>query len=510
MAGLAPGRRPAEVPWLRRYRLPVEAFDRSWREVQLETLLDLSLSLVGVRTEDEVLEEILHRAVATLDARAGAVFDSWPPGESGRFRAVGLSRHEAGDVLRATESQRGRLEEGSAVIAAREAGGAPGGVLAAPLRWQGAMLGLVVLTDKESRSGPVAFDASDARLLLSIATLGAAALATARAFAAMDLERQRLEEENRALREGAGEHGLVGESEPARRVLELARRVAPAEVSVMIRGESGVGKERLARLIHALSPRAEGPFVALNCAALPESLLEAELFGIEEGVATGVRQRLGKLELAGGGTLFLDEVADLSLSLQAKLLRVVQERELERLGGRERIPLDVRLLTATNRPLEELVKRGEFREDLYYRLRVVVIEIPPLRQRRGDIPLLVRHFLDLHGPRLGRAGVRMSREAMALLMRRDYPGNIRELENLIQAALALGSGDEVTPEDLKLALPGRGSAGDAEGRLVPLREVERRQILAVLEAVGGRRSEAARILGIDRATLYRKMKRFAT
>ncbi len=488
----------------------MEPFDRGWREVQLETLLDLSLSLVGVRSEEEVVEEVLHRAVAALDARAGAIYTHWPAGEEGPVRVIGLGEREAGELLEIVEARGGLLEQGAVVTAGRGGGGVPGEVLAAPLFWQGTVLGLVLLADKESRSGPVAFDPSDARLLLSIATLGAAALATARAFAAMDLERRRLEEENRVLREGAGEQGFVGESEPVRRVLELARRVAPSEVSVMIRGESGVGKERLARLIHGLSARAEGPFVALNCAALPESLLEAELFGIEEGVATGVHRRVGKLELAGGGTLFLDEVADLSLPLQAKLLRVVQERELERLGGRERIPLDVRLLTATNRPLEELVARGEFREDLYYRLRVVVIEIPPLRKRRSDIPLLVRHFLDLHGARLGRPGVRISREAMAMLVRRDYPGNIRELENLVQAALALGSGDEVTPEDLALALPADVPAPVGDHRLVSLHEVERRHILAVLEAVGGRKSEAARILGIDRATLYRKLRRFAT
>lgn len=486
------------------------SFDRSWREVQLESLLDLSLSLVGARSEDEVAEEILNRAVATLDARGGAVYCSWPPRERENSRLVGLDEREAGALLELVRRHAERLERGSVAHVGRGAGDSPGSVLAAPLRWQGTVLGLVVLAEKESRSGPVAFDASDARLLLSIATLGAAALATARALAAMELERRRLEEENRLLREGAGEHGFVGESEPIRRVLELARRVAPSDVSVMIRGESGVGKERLARLIHALSPRSEGPFAALNCAALPESLLEAELFGIEEGVATGVERRIGKLELADGGTLFLDEIADLSPPLQAKLLRVVQERELERLGGRRTIPLDIRLITATNRPLEDLVKRGEFREDLYYRLRVVVMEIPPLRERRGDIPLLVGHFLKLHGARLGRPAVRMSREAMAMLVRRDYPGNVRELENLVQAGLALGSGDEVTREDLELALPADAAGTRDDGGLMPLREMERRHILAVLEAVGGRKAEAARILGIDRATLYRKLRRFAT
>ncbi len=486
----------------------MQQFDRNWREVQLETLLDLSSNLVGVRSEEEVLEELLNRAVGVLDATAGLVVSEWPASASARVLSLGFVIRPNEIVELFSMEDRERLEQGETVKVRRQGSASPKELLAAPMRWEGATVGLVVLGDKEGRGGRVSFGEGDARLLLSLATLGAAALTNALAFAAMQRERLILEEENRSLRELAGQEGFIGESEPVRRVLGLARRVAPADVSVMIRGESGVGKESLARLIHSLSPRSDGPFVPLNCAALPESLLEAELFGIEEGVATGVRSRMGKLELAAEGTLFLDEVADLSLALQAKLLRVVQEREMERLGGRERIPLDVRLLTATNRPLEEMVEQGEFRQDLYFRLRVVVVELPPLRERRDDIPLLARHFLSLYGQRFGRPGIRLSRGALAVLMRREYPGNIRELENLVQAAVALATGDEITLDDIGLAAPGTVTA--VENGLLPLQELERRHIFAVLEAVGGRKAEAARVLGIDRATLYRKLRQYAT
>jgi transcriptional regulator with PAS, ATPase and Fis domain len=276
----------------------------------------------------------------------------------------------------------------------------------------------------------------------------------------------------------------------------------------MVRGESGVGKERVARLLHSFSDRATGPFVPLNCAALPETLLESELFGIEEGVATGVQRRHGKIELAHGGTLFLDEVGDLSLALQAKLLRVVQEREFERLGGRDPIPVDLHLVTATNRDLEEMVEQGDFRQDLYYRLRVVVVDVPPLRERRTDIPLLARHFLELYGERFGRPGLSLSREALAALMSHPFPGNVRELENAIQAAIALAPEETITIDDLRLEV----ETGDLPKDAGPLTlgEVERRHIESVLQAVEGNRQEAARILGIDRTTLYRKLQRFAT
>ena len=291
-----------------------------------------------------------------------------------------------------------------------------------------------------------------------------------------------------------------------RRVLELARRVAPSDVTVLLRGESGTGKERVARLLHSLSPRHSGPFVPLNCAAVPETLLEAELFGIERGVATGVTARPGRFELANGGTLFLDEIADLTPVLQAKLLRVVQDREVERVGGRQRMRVDVRLVTATNRDLEVMMAQGEFRQDLYYRLRVVELTIPPLRERHEDIPLLAQHFVRLQGRRLGREKLSLSRGALELLLQHDFPGNVRELENLLEAATALAAGDRVEAEDLRLAMgAGTASADLSSGTLD---EVLRSHVLRTLDRCQGSRTAAAHALGIDRTTLYRMLLRW--
>jgi transcriptional regulator with PAS, ATPase and Fis domain len=313
-----------------------------------------------------------------------------------------------------------------------------------------------------------------------------------------------LEEENRALRAGVAEQaGLVGQSPAFRRVLELVQRVAPTDVTVLLRGESGTGKERVARLIHSLSPRGHAPFVPINCAAVPETLLEAELFGIERGVATGVSARVGKFELASGGTLFLDEVGDLSGVLQSKIQRVVQEREVERVGGRQRLHVDVRLITATHRDLEAMMAAGEFRPDLYYRLRVVELELPPLRERREDVALLAHHFLRVHGRRFNREGLSLSRAALELLLRHDYPGNVRELENLLEASVALATGEQVDASDLRLAMGGNAREDDSG----TLDEVIHRHVLRTLERCQGNRTAAASELGIDRSTLYRMLVR---
>jgi len=484
----------------------VSTFDRNWRELQLETLVDLSLSIGGVRSEEELVEELLQRAVGTLDARSGFVATLHPGGHPSAVRAVGLPS--------SVEAVRGYFEAalledlaaGHVVRARRDGPDPPFELVAAPLRWRQKTLGFVVLADKEAREGRIPFSDSDARFLLALASMIGAAISTSRRVAAIERDRQRLAEENLALRDVARQEGFVGEAPQVREMLELVRRVAPTGANVMLRGESGVGKERVANLLHRSSERATGPFVPLNCAALPESLLEAELFGIEEGVATGVQGRLGKIELADGGTLFLDEVGDLSPALQAKLLRVVQEREFERLGGRSRVPVDLHLVTATNRDLEEMVERGEFRRDLYYRLRVVVVVVPPLRERRSDIPLLVRHFLELYGERFGRPGLTLGPGALSDLMTYPFPGNVRELENIIQAAVALAPGPVIGSGDLRLR---RDEVMDDDS-LGTLEDLERRHIDRVLRAVDFNRQAAAQILGIDRSTLYRKMVRFAS
>jgi transcriptional regulator with PAS, ATPase and Fis domain len=260
-------------------------------------------------------------------------------------------------------------------------------------------------------------------------------------------------------------------------------------------------------MIHARSDRAEKPFIAINCAALPETLLESELFGIERGVATGVEARPGRFETANGGTLFLDEIGDMPLPLQAKLLRVLQEREIERVGGRRRLPIDVRVLAATNARLPERIARGAFREDLYYRLRVVEISLPPLRERREDIPRLVRHFLDRFAAREGREAPTLERDAYAALLTHDFAGNIRELENLLEGAAALSQGGVIRREDLQW-LPSRtaapGASLEAIADSTSLRALEEAHIQRVLKSVGGNKSKAARVLGISRRTLYRK------
>jgi len=486
----------------------VSTFDRNWRELQLETLVDLSLNISGVRTEEELVEELLQRAVGTLDAGAGLVATLHPNGQESVVRAVGMPQNLDSTRSLFEEPLLEQLATGEEVHYNRQASTPPHELLAAPMIWGKNNLGVVILCDKETRQGRAPFTTSDARLLLSMASMVATAVSTSRTVAAIERDRQRLAEEIRALRDVARREGFIGESPQIREVLELVQRVAPTEVNVMLRGDSGVGKERVAQLLHKSSNRSKGPFVPLNCAALPESLLEAELFGIEEGVATGVSRRHGKLELAHGGTLFLDEVGDLTLALQAKLLRVVQERELERLGGRERIPVDLRLVTATHRDLEHMVESGQFRQDLYYRLRVVVVTIPTLVQRPTDIPLLARHFLETYGERFAKPDLQLSRQALAALMSYPFPGNVRELENIIQAAVALAPGTEITHEDLRLE--GGTDASSTPESLLSLEDLERRHIEQVLRSVAGNRGAAARILGIDRSTLYRKLVRIAS
>ena len=486
----------------------VEIFDRNWRALQLESLVDLSLWAGGFHPIEELLEEVLRRAVGNLDAGMGlaAAFDT--RGRERLKRTIGFPENgegfeeifgrEAADVF-------GRFAP--ARISGRE--NRPFEAIAVPLRWRERLLGYILLGDKESREGSPGFSDSDVRYLQTLATVISGAMATSLHLEDMEKQRLQLEEENRSLRDLGRSEGFIGSSPPVAKMLELIARVAPTEVSVMLRGESGSGKERVARLIHSSSSRAQAPMIAINCAALPETLLEAELFGIEEGVATGVRKRPGKLELARGGTLFLDEIGDLSLPLQAKLLRVVQEHEFERLGGRESLPFDARLITATHCNLEEMIRAGLFRSDLYYRLRVVVIELPPLRERPTDIRLLTRHFLRKFSNEFGRGDLRISREAMRALEAWPFPGNVRELENRIQAAVAMAAEhEEIGIEDLGLQRESSPLTIPAAAR--SLEEVEKEHILKILELTRGNRSRAAEILGINRATLYRKLRRFAT
>ncbi|HLF49728.1 MAG TPA: sigma-54 dependent transcriptional regulator, partial [Methylomirabilota bacterium] len=327
-------------------------------------------------------------------------------------------------------------------------------------------------------------------------------------------ERQRLLTENRELRDAlVGRHrveGIIGESGQMQEVLSLVRRVAPSDATVLIRGESGTGKELIAKAIHYASPRASGLLVKVNCAALPETLIESELFGHEKGAFTGaVSARKGRFELADGGSLFLDEIGDLPAPVQVKLLRVLQERELERVGSSRPIAVNVRLLAATHRNLEALVREGRFRDDLYYRINVVTITLPPLRERREDLPLFIDHFLRTFAAKNGKTIRGLSREARETLLRYDYPGNVRELENLIERAVVLTRDEVIGLADLPLTLAEPAPEPEAGvGLIAAVEGLERRMIREALAQANGTQTRAAELLGISERVLRYKLKKY--
>jgi DNA-binding NtrC family response regulator len=305
-------------------------------------------------------------------------------------------------------------------------------------------------------------------------------------------------------------HQILGKSKPMREVFDLIRRVADSPTNVLITGESGTGKELVAKAIHYNSDRREGPFVPVNCAAIPETLLESELFGHMKGAFTDAKaDKRGLFEEAQKGTLLLDEISELPLMLQAKLLRVIQEREVRRVGSTRAVPVDVRIIAATNLMLAEEVKAKRFREDLFYRLNVIEIRLPPLRERKEDIPLLVEAFLRKCAEASHKEVRGMTESALAMLIDSPWPGNVRELENVIERAVTLARGVKIMPEDLPPAI--RGARGErrvideAAERTLPLQEVEKEYILRILEKTGGNKYQTAQVLGIDRKTLYRKL-----
>ncbi len=363
------------------------------------------------------------------------------------------------------------------------------------------------------------------------------------------VDHSHLREENRLLRASLGERfdrrSLVGRSVAMTRLLETASQVAPSEATVLITGESGTGKEMIAGLIHYNSLRKDGPFIRFNCAAIAETLLESELFGHEKGAFTGAdRRKEGKFRQADGGSLFLDEVSEMSVGMQVKLLRVLQERELTRVGGEEVIPIDVRVIAATNRDLLREIGAGRFREDLYYRLNVVTLPIPPLRERQEDIPLLAQEFLVRFAEKNHKTIKGFTPQAMDRLLRHPWPGNVRELMNAVERGVVLSRGEYLDESELSLILPGQResappSAGnapagvtaspgsdEAAGETAPdgmpfvaeraapvsgapsLETVERETIIRTLEAAGGNKSEAARRLGITRRTLHQKLRKY--
>ncbi|MFN8626935.1 MAG: sigma-54 dependent transcriptional regulator [Candidatus Binatia bacterium] len=339
------------------------------------------------------------------------------------------------------------------------------------------------------------------------------------------LELRQCRTENRFLKEQvpatAVFENLVGSSAAMQAIYELIRQVAPAKTAVLITGETGTGKELVARAVHNLSPRRDKLFVPLNCAAIPQDLLESELFGHVRGAFTGAQmERTGKFELADGGTLFLDEIGDMAYPLQAKLLRVLQEGIIERIGSNKPIQVDVRVVSSTNRDLSAAIRDGTFREDLYYRLNVFHIDLPPLRARQDDIPRLAQFFLAAFGREMGKGALRLAADAPAALVRYPWPGNVRELRNLMERAAVLCAGTQVDVDMLRMLSPASAAAPATEGvAAVPaadnlqlesaVEEVERKLILRALGAANDNKADAARLLGVSERTLWYKLKRYA-
>lgn len=330
------------------------------------------------------------------------------------------------------------------------------------------------------------------------------------------MEHSMLKEENRLLRELVGDRfdtgSIIGRSPSMIRLLETTARAAASDATVLITGESGTGKEMIAGAIHFNSPRKENPFIKMNCAAITEGLLESELFGHEKGSFTGaLRRREGRFRQAHGGSLFLDEVSEMPLAMQVKLLRVLQEREITRVGGEEVIPVDVRIIAATNKDLPALVKEGRFREDLYYRLNVINLSVPPLRERSEDIPVLAEHFLKMFSIKNNKPLKGFSPQAMSILIKHQWPGNVREMMNTIESAVVLSRTSYLSPEDIPSLRKDESFMTIPLDEAYPdhsLEEIERKSILGTLESAQGNKSEAARKLGITRATLHKKLKKY--
>ena len=395
------------------------------------------------------------------------------------------------------------------------ANGSPMTTLAAPIRSGGRPVGVLYLEIDDARRSTTP---DDLEFAMAVSDAVGVAVENLAARTELSTKLATAADENAWLKQRLGEESrMVGESRQLTAILEQVERVATTKATVLVRGESGAGKELVARAIHDASDRVGKPFICLNCAALSETLLESELFGHEKGAFTGATERkAGKFEAADGGTLVLDEIGEMSPAIQAKFLRVLEGHPFERVGGSKRIHVDVRVVAATNRNLEEAVRSGDFRRDLYFRLKVVEIYVPPLRKRRDDIEPLARHFLARFAAETGRRVHDFTPEALEALKGYDWPGNIREMRNVIERAVVLSHADRIDRAELALSqLPTPGDTGrhplESRSAYKPesLEEVERRHILATIEASGGNKTKAASILGIERSTLDRKLNRWA-
>jgi len=471
-------------------------------------LLKISTTINSIRNWKELQLRLLELTLDVVPAERGAILMADEDGEhfvschgwnrvSGADESIKVSQTISTKVLRdvvAILSNEVVQSESSGLPSLVEA--QVSSLLCVPLVAFEKPLGVIYL-DTSSRVAK--FDEVHLQLLTAIAGIAAIAFENARRF-------EQLEKENRRLQEAVKlEHQMVGESQSMREVYALLSKVAASASTVLLLGESGTGKELAARAIHLNSPRASKAFVAINCATLTESLLESELFGHEKGSFTGaVSQKRGKLELADGGTVFLDEVGELSPAIQAKLLRALQTREFERVGGTRPIKVDVRMIAATNRDLKAAIKAGQFREDLYYRLNVVSIPMPPLRERREDIPLLAAFFVAEYSKKCKRRVTGVSAEARRLLCGYDWPGNVRQLENAIERAVVLGATELITPEDLPEIVEREAIVdAPAAGYFETIREAKRQLVTKTLRQTGGNFTEAAKLLGMHPNNLHR-------
>jgi len=480
----------------------------------LSALMKISTTINAIRGVEQLQKTLLDLVFEVVPAARGVILltDGGGDTQETEFSSVfGLDRVRGPDVtikvsskvtkwalthresiLITNESEASKFESSASLIADR-----PVSVLCVPLIMLDRTLGVIYLDTGEPNT---VFDQDHLQLVSAISAITAVAIENARHIEWLVSENQRLIDDFNI------EHNLVGESAPIREVLQFISKVAPTDSTVLISGESGTGKELAARAIHLNSKRADKPFMAVNCAALAESLLESELFGHEKGSFTGaLTQKKGRLEIADGGTVFLDEIGELSPALQVKLLRVLQEREFERVGGTRPIKVDIRVVTATNKNLEEAVTQGTFRQDLYYRLNVVGLEMPPLRDRPQDIPLLANYFAAKFGQQCNRRITGITTEAQARLVGYDWPGNVRELENAIERAIVLGVTERILLEDLPESILEAQATVSIAGTKYheAVAQTKKQIILSAMQQAKGSYTEAAKILGVHPNYLHR-------
>jgi Nif-specific regulatory protein len=475
----------------------------------LAALLKISHVVHAIRDLEELRSRILDLIFENVPAERGAILlDYLGNGQFGVVFARHRTRNRTEAIRISRTISREVQEQRTAILGADVPGSGDFDLMESVVASSVRSLMCVPLMVFDSVIGCIyldtttlgRFDEDHLQLVAAIAGISAIALDNARRL-------QWLEEENqRLLSETSLEHSMVGNSSPMKQVYDFLVRVARSEATVLIEGESGTGKELAAKAIHHNSPRAAKPFVAINCAAIPEGLLESELFGHEKGAFTGAQmQKKGRLEMANGGVVFLDEIGELAPALQVKLLRVLQEREFERLGGTRPISIDIRLIAATNKDLKEEVAKGNFRQDLYYRLNVVSLLMPPLRERRDDIPMLAEYFVAHCSKEAGVKPKRLSPEAVTCLLRYDWPGNVRELENAIERALVLSNFETLRPEDLPDAVLAKQSpvVNAAAKYHAAVKNLKRDLILTALKRANGNYTEAAHALGVHPNYLHR-------